>query len=95
MELQTYINNHENYISNFKELGFKVNSYKNLKIVSYPYDKKPEYNSEDDLYKLYLKGAVIDTTTNRINCLPPIKSFDLNEDSHIETQNDTIYQSLI
>ena len=37
MELQNYINNHENYISDFK-LGFKVNSYKNLKIVSYPYD---------------------------------------------------------
>lgn len=95
MELQTYINNHENYISNFKKLGFKVNSYKNLKIISYPYDKKPEYNSEDDLYKLYLKGSIIDTTTNRIICLPPIKSFDLNEDTTIDTQNDTIYQSLI
>ena len=28
MELQTYINNHENYISDFKKLGFKVNHTK-------------------------------------------------------------------
>lgn len=95
MELQTYINNHENYISDFKSLGFKVNSYKNLKIVSYPYDKKPEYNSEDDLYKLYLKGAVIDSTINRVICLPPIKSFDLNQNTNIDAQNEMVYQSLI
>lgn len=92
MELQTYINNHENYISDFKKLGFKVNSYKNLRIVSYPYDKKPEYNSQDDMYKLYLKGAVIDIDTNRVICLPPIKSLDVSE---VENQDGAVYQSLI
>ena len=93
MELQTYINTHENYISDFKKLGFKVNSYKNLRIVSYPYDKKPEYNSQDDIYKLYLKGAVIDINTNRVICLPPIKSLDISTES--ENQDGAIYQSLI
>ena len=93
MELQTYINNHENYISDFKNLGFKVNSYKNLRIVSYPYDKKPEYNSEDDMYKLYLKGAVIDINTNRVICLPPIKSLDIPEEEG--NLDDSVYQSLI
>ena len=92
MELQTYINNHENYISDFKKLGFKVNSYKNLRIVSYPYDKKPEYNSQDDMYKLYLKGAFIDIDTNRVICLPPIKSLDV---SKVENQDGAFYQSLI
>ena len=93
MELQTYINNHENYISDFKKLGFKVNSYKNLRIVSYPYDKKPEYNSQDDMYKLYLKGAVIDIDTNRVICLPPIKSLDIPEEE--DNLEDAVYQSLI
>lgn len=93
MELQTYINNHGNYISDFKKLGFKINSYKNLRIVSYPYDKKPEYNSEDDMYKLYLKGAVIDINTNRVICLPPIKSLDdFPEEDNLE---DAVYQSLV
>ena len=41
MELQTYINNHSDYISDFKKQGFKVNTFKDLKIISYPYDKKP------------------------------------------------------
>ena len=50
------------------------------------------YNSENDLYKLYLKGVVLDTKTNSIICLPPIVSLDLNDDSHIENQNNTIYQ---
>ena len=93
MELQTYINTHENYISDFKKLGFKVNSYKNLRIVSYPYDKKTEYNSQDDIYKLYLKGAVIDINTNRVICLPPIKSLDISTEG--ENQDGAIYQSLI
>jgi hypothetical protein len=93
MELQTYINNHGNYISDFKKLGFKINSYKNLRIVSYPYDKKPDYNSEDDMYKLYLKGAVIDINTNRVICLPPIKSLDdFPEEDNLE---DAVYQSLV
>ena len=43
MELQTYINNHPDCISEFKKLGFKVNTFKDLKIISYPYDKKPLY----------------------------------------------------
>jgi hypothetical protein len=93
MELQTYINNHKNYISDFKKLGFKINSYKNLRIVSYPYDKKPEYNSHDDMYKLYLKGAVIDIDTNRVICLPPIKSLDIPEEEG--NLDDSVYQSLI
>ena len=38
MELQAYINSHPNYISEFRSSGFKVNTFKGLKIVSYPYD---------------------------------------------------------
>ena len=32
MELQAYINSHPNYISEFRKQGFKVNTFKDLKI---------------------------------------------------------------
>ena len=48
MELQNYINSHPNYISEFKNLGFKVNSFKKLKIISYPYNQKPNYNQNNN-----------------------------------------------
>ena len=56
MELQNYINSHPTYISDFKKLGFKVNSFKQLKIISYPYDNPPDGS---ELWKMFLKGAVV------------------------------------
>ena len=76
MELQNHINSLTDITSYFKQNNFKVNTYKNLKIVSYPYDSPPEYNDENDLWKLYVKGAVIDQN-NKLICLSPIKSFTL------------------
>ena len=97
MELQTYINNHPNYISEFRKLGFKVNTFKDLKIISYPYDKKPLYESNSDFYKLFLRGAVINKE-NKVVCLPPVKSFDLTNDSNISTEsqeNEIVYETLL
>jgi hypothetical protein len=94
MELQTYINSHPNYISEFRSSGFKVNTFKDLKIVSYPYDKKPLYESNSDFYKLFLRGVVIDKE-NKIVCLPPVKSFDLTENSNISSENDIVYETLL
>ena len=44
------------------------------------------------MYKLYLKGAVIDIDTNRIICLPPIKSLDVSE---VENQEGAVYEVLV
>jgi len=33
MELQNYINSHPNYISEFRNLNFKINSYKKFKNI--------------------------------------------------------------
>ena len=79
MELQNHINSLTDITSYFKQNNFKVNTYKNLKIVSYPYDSPPEYNDEKDTWKLYVKGAVIDQN-NKLICLSPIKSFTLNDE---------------
>ena len=94
MELQTYINNHSDFISEFKKQGFKVNTFKDLKIISYPYDKKPLYESNSDFYKLFLRGAVIDKN-NKVICLPPVKSFELTDSSNISSENDIIYETLL
>ena len=87
MELQTFINSHPNYISEFRKQGFKVNTFKDLKIISYHYDKKPLYESNSDFYKLFLRGAVINKD-NKVVCLPPVKSFDLTDTSIISFTDD-------
>ena len=92
MELQNYINSHPNYISEFKNLNFKINSYKKLKIISYPYDKKPSYD-ENNLYQLYCRGAIVNSD-HKIICLPPIHSIKFNENHKFNNQN-IIYEHLI
>jgi len=97
MELQKYINSHPNYISEFRQLGFKVNSFKRLKIISYRYDNPP---SEEGSWQMFCKGAVIDET-GKIICLPPVKSlpYDKSENSNDEENSDDeegrTYESLV
>ena len=92
MELQNYINSHSNYISEFKKLGFKVSTYKNLKIVSYPYNNPP---NNDELWKRFCKGVVIDSNDKIIN-LPPVKSIEFNNiNEEFNSKDDITYESLI
>ena len=95
MELQNYINSHPNYISEFKKNGFKVNSFKKLKIISYPYDKKPIiHKDKNNLWQFYCRGAVI-SSENKIICLPPIHSIELNENQEFISNDEIIYEHLI
>ena len=92
MELQNYINSHPSYISDFRKLGFKVNSFKQLKIISYPYDNPPDGS---ELWKMFLKGAVV-SPNNKILCLGPVKATDLGPDPIEPTLNGQItYEHLI
>ena len=95
MELQHYINSHPNFISEFKSDSVKINSFKKLKIMSYPYDKTPIPNKEE-LWKMFLRGTVI-TPENKIICLPPIKALvpkDMDDDN-IDLNGSVIYEHLI
>ena len=87
MELQTYINSHPDYISEFRKNDIKINSYKKLKIISLPYGTEPDKN---DLWKMFLKGAII-SSDNKVICLPPIKAIDLGSDPKEPESTDTIY----
>ena len=95
MELQNYINSHPNYISEFKNLGFKINSFKKLKIISYPYNQKPNYNqNNNNLWQLYCRGAVINSD-HKIICLPPIHSINTNDQNQEFDNQNIIYEHLI
>lgn len=90
MELQNFINANTNFLSLIKESKFKINNYKDLKIISYPYDNPPQYNS-NELWKLYCKGAVINTNNNKVICLPPVKAIEIKSFDDINHNNDDNY----
>tara|TARA_Y100000389_G_C17405388_1_gene487720 strand:- start:97 stop:1158 length:1062 start_codon:yes stop_codon:yes gene_type:complete len=74
MELQKFVSDNKDYINLFKKDGLKVIKYKNLLLVKNYYDKPLSYTDEKDYWKMYCRGAVIDTLTNKVVCLPPVKS---------------------
>ena len=72
MELQNFINENINYLDDLKSRGFKIinfNKY-NLVLIKYPYDKTIDTNT----YERYLKGCIINTNTNNIVFVPPVKA---------------------
>jgi hypothetical protein len=98
MDLQEYIENNSDYLSKFKEHGLKVQKDKNLSLVKYHYDKPPAVDS-DFSWKRYCRGAVIDTDTHRVVCVPPAKAHEVRTKSEVpespESSEDTEYQVLI
>lgn len=74
MKLQSFISENNNYSDLFKKEGLKVAKYKNLLLVKNYYDKPLSYTDENNYWKMYCRGAVIDTLTNKVVCLPPVKS---------------------
>jgi len=91
MELQNYIFENPDYINKLKSDGFIVKNFNkyNLKLIKYPYDKEINTNS----WERYCKGAIIDTTTNKLIVVPPYKSSILNIDD-IEIDETCIIQEL-
>ena len=97
MELQEYIANNQSYIQDFKDLGLKVHKNKSLSLVKYHYDKPPDPSDPDFAWKRYCRGAVIDTETHRVVCLPPAKAQEITGPSELPDDGDgeTEYQALI
>ena len=83
MEFQKYIDSSTDLISDLKKEGFKIKSYKGLKIISYSYDNVPSLQSENDLWKLYCRGVVIDSK-KQIICLPPMKAIEIKNEEELE-----------
>ena len=95
MELQNYINSHPNYISKFKKSSLKIRSFKDLKIVSSSYDQEIVLNDKNDLWKMFCRGAVINSD-HKIICLPPVKSIELkNRNELSELSENMEYETLL
>ena len=102
--LQFFIDSHDDYISLFKKNGLKVisNSKYNLMIVKNNYDNPLTFTDDSDYWKMYCRGAVIDTITNKVIALPPVKAIeitldDITSNELLNNVNNDIYecQSLI
>lgn len=74
MDLQAYINNHSDYITQFKNAKLVVNRKSPYIIVKYRYNNPPDTMDPEWCWKRYCRGAIIDTRTNRVVCLPPVKA---------------------
>ena len=95
MEFQQFIDNNSDYVRNLRKrnINVKINKDLNLAIIK-TYNNQKYENTE---WIKYCRGAVIDLSTNKLICIPPMKSI-VNENINeiIENyDNNNIYQPLI
>ena len=97
MELQKFIDSNTDYKSQFKNHGLKVTNYSkyNCILVRNYYDNPLSYEDDEDNYwKMYCRGAIINTSTNKIICLPPVKGIDCDIKDEFDFEDSEI-QSLV
>ena len=97
MELQTYIDNNEDYLSRFKEHKLYVRNYSKLGLAIIKAKRGQKYDYENEPWLTYCRGAIINTETNRLVCIPPRKA-EMNDNlkKMIEGyREDYIYEPLI
>tara|TARA_B100001094_G_scaffold91513_1_gene87501 strand:+ start:2045 stop:3103 length:1059 start_codon:yes stop_codon:yes gene_type:complete len=82
MELQRFLDQNDNYLTLFKEhhLIVKRDRKNNLCLVKNNYNKPLDSRDENDSWKMYCRGAIINTETNQVVCLPPVKAREINHD---------------
>ena len=78
MELQKFIDHNPDYIDIFKKKNLKIKKYKHDLIIV-----KKKYNDVSKViekWEKYCRGVVINTKSNKIVCIPPVKSTELKDD---------------
>ena len=78
MELQKYIDENKDYLNQFKEHKLYVRKYSQLGICIVKCYYKNKYDYLEHPWIRYCRGAVINTTTNRVICIPPQKAEETN-----------------
>ena len=80
MELQKFISSNPNWLDIIRENGFKIRKYNkyNCVLITHYYDKPLNFTNEDEYWKMYCRGAIVNSTTNKIICLPPVKSEEID-----------------
>ena len=97
MELQSYINETVDYLHKFKEHKLYVRTYAKLNLCIVKCYHNNEYEYDKYPWIKYCRGAVIDTHTNQVICIPPQKGFQRNTLNELidEYEEDSVYEPLI
>tara|TARA_Y100000590_G_scaffold469232_1_gene655691 strand:+ start:22441 stop:23583 length:1143 start_codon:yes stop_codon:yes gene_type:complete len=74
MELQAFINTNSDYLSHFKEHKLYVRNYSKLGLSIVKGYRNNKYDYENHPWLRYCRGAIINTKTNRLVCIPPQKA---------------------
>ena len=97
MDLQHFINNNTDYLSQFRKLNLNVKTYSQLNLAIVTYKRNFDYNFTENTFIKWCKGAIINTNTNKLVCLPPQKCLEKYtfSDVLIENNDDMVLQPLI
>lgn len=74
MELQSFIDTNTDYINKFKENDLYIHKYSLLNLILVKAKNGKNYDYENNQWIRYCRGVIINTETNRVVCIPPVKS---------------------
>ena len=74
MELQNFIDENHDYITKFKENSLYIRKYSLLDLILVKAKKNINYDYEKIPWIRYCRGVIINIKTNRVVCIPPVKS---------------------
>ncbi len=97
MDLQNFINENSDYLSQFKEKKLYVRNYTQLGLSIIKCNRGQKYDYQTYPWLRYCRGAIINTTTNRVVCIPPLKS-EIDDDLQKiinEYTEENVYEPLI
>lgn len=94
MELQRYLEEHSNYLNEFKRQGLKVRKRRHLALVTYPYGKQILPGDLTYGWMKYCRGAIIDTLSHKVIGCPPQKALEMEYGDEIP-EGPYEYQPLI
>ncbi len=97
MELQSFINDNNDYLSEFRKFNLIVKTYSVLNLAIITYKRNNEYDFINNPMFKWCRGAVINTKTHKIVSLPPPKCYEKYDFSTIPDYNydNSILQPLI
>ena len=95
MDLQAFITNHTDYLSQFRKRNLHVYKKHPYILVKYKYTNPPLPDDPEFSWKRYCRGAVINTETNRVVCLPPPKAVEITSVSELPETTDEVEYSVL
>jgi hypothetical protein len=93
MELQEYIQKTDNYLQEFK--GQKIYVQKNGGLALLKMYRNRGYDFENNPWLRYCRGAIVDLATNKLICVPPMKSEKVENINDLTDNDDITYENLL